>query len=92
MSYSFGTKDLAIANSNDPVNARINNQGLKVYTYEKLETIVNHNGLGANKLIVVGDTQTGNMRIIKATDENGEACTDFHHLVSNIQTLEDLEV
>lgn len=92
MSYSFGTKDLAIANSNDPVNARINNQGLKVYTYDKLETIVNHNGLGANKLIVVGDTQTGNIRIMKALDENGEACTDFHHLVSNIQSLEDLEV
>jgi phage-related protein len=92
MSYSFGTKDLAIANSNDPVNARINNQGLKVYTYEKLETIVNHNGLGANKLIVIGDSQMANMRIMKAIDENGEACSDFHHLVSNIQTLEDLEV
>ena len=92
MSYSFGTKDLAIANSSDPVNARINNQGLKVYTYEKLETIVNHNGLGSNKLIVIGDTQTANIRIMKATDENGEACSDFHHLVSNIQSLEDLEV
>lgn len=92
MSYSFGTKDLAIANSNDPVNARINNQGLKVYTYDKLETIVNHNGLGANKLIVVGDAQVANTRIMKAIDENGEGCTDFHHLISNIQTLEDLEV
>ena len=91
MSYSFGTKDLQIANSNDPVNARINNQGLKVYTYKELETIANHNGLGTNKLIVVGDAQIANLRIVKAVDENGKPCTDFHHLISTIQDVTDLE-
>ena len=91
MSYSFGTKDLAIANSNDPVNARINNQGLKVYSYNDLKQITNHKGVGAQDLIVVGYSQLGNLRIAKATDENGKACTDFHHLISNIQTLSDLE-
>ena len=91
MSYSFGTKDLSIANSNDPVNARINNTGLKVYTYKELETIVNNNGMGANKLIVVGESQLSNIKITKAVDENGNACTDFHHLISNIQSLTDLE-
>lgn len=91
MSYSFGTKDLQIANSNDPVNTRINNQGLKVYTYKELETIVNHNGLGTNKLIVVGDAQIANLRIVKAVDENGRDCTDFHHLISTIQDVTDLE-
>ncbi len=91
MSYSFGTNDLKIANSNDPVNARINNQGLKVYSYNELKQITNHKGVGAQDLIVVGYSQQGNLRIVKATDENGEACTDFHHLVSNIQTLSDLE-
>lgn len=91
MSYSFGTKDLQIANSNDPVNTKINNQGLKVYTYKELETIANHNGLGTNKLIVVGDAQIANLRIVKAIDENGKACTDFHHLISTIQKITDLE-
>lgn len=91
MSYTFGTKDLTIANSNDPVNARINNQGLKVYTYNTLNSIFNHKGTGVNKLIVVGDTQLANISIVKATDENGDACTDINHLVSNIQTLADLE-
>ena len=91
MTYSFGTRDLQIANSNDPVNAKINNQGLKVYTYKELETIVNHNGLGAEKLIVVGESQLANLRIVKAVDENGNACTDFHHLISEIQSLSDLE-
>lgn len=92
MSYTFGTNDLTIANSNDPVNARINNQGLKVYTYNTLNSIFNHRGTGVQKLIVVGDTQVANVSIVKATDENGEPCTDINHLVSNIQDLTDLEV
>lgn len=92
MSYTFGTNDLSIANSNDPVNARINNQGLKVYTYNTLNSIFNHRGTGVQKLIVVGDTQLANISIVKATDENGDACTDINHLVSNIQDLTDLEV
>jgi phage-related protein len=91
MSYSFGTKDLKIADSTDPVNARFNNQGVKVYTHKELETIMNHNGLGTNKLIVIGDAQVGNLRIVKAVDENGNACTDFHHLISTIQDITDLE-
>jgi phage-related protein len=92
MSYTFGTKDLTIANSNDPVNARINNQGLKVYTYNTLNSIFNHKGTGIQKLIVVGDSQLANVSIVKTTDENGEPCTDINHLVSNIQDLSDLEV
>ncbi len=92
MSYTFGTNDLTIANSNDPVNARINNQGLKVYTYNTLNSIFNHRGAGIGKLIVVGDSQLANISIVKATDENGDACTDINHLVSNIQDLTDLEV
>lgn len=92
MSYTFGTNDLTIANSNDPVNARINNQGLKVYTYNTLNSIFNHRGSGVQKLIVIGDTQLANASIVKAIDENGEACTDINHLVSNIQDLSDLEV
>jgi phage-related protein len=91
MSYTFGTKDLSIANSNDPVNARINNQGLKVYTYNTLNSIFNHRGSGFNKLIVMGDSQLANVSVIKAIDENGNPCTDINHLVSNYKTLADLE-
>lgn len=91
MSYSFGTNDLVIANSNDPVNARINNQGLKVYSFNTLKQITNHNGVGAEDLIVVGEAQLGNLRFTKSTDENNKPCTEIHHLISNIQTLEDLE-
>ena len=92
MSYTFGTKDLSIANSNDPVNARINNQGLKVYNYTTLQSIFNHRGAGIRKLIVTGDTQLANISVKKGTDENGDACTDINFLVSNIQDLTDLEV
>lgn len=92
MSYTFGTKDLNIANSNDPVNASINNQGLKVFNYRTLQAIFNHRGAGMQKLIVVGDTQLANIAIVKAKDENGDDCTDFNFLVSNIQSLSDLEV
>ena len=78
MSYTFGTNDLTIANSNDPVNTRINNQGLKVFTYNTLQSIFNHKGTGIQKLIVVGDAQLGNLSIVKTTDENGNpvACDE----------------
>lgn len=91
MSYSFGTKELKIANSTDPVNATFNNRGVKVFTYTNLNTIMNEKGLGTNKLIVVQDAQIGNLKITKAVDENGKACTDFHHLISTIQEITDLE-
>lgn len=91
MSYTFGTKDLTIANSNDPVNTSINNQGLKVFNYRNLQALFNHRGTGVQKLIVVGDTQLANLAIVKAKDENGQDCTDINFLVSNIQSLTDLE-
>lgn len=91
MSYTFDTNDLHIAKSTDPVNARINNQGLKVFTYQELNAIFNHRGAGVKKLIVTNDAQIGNVSITKAIDDNGNPCTDFNHLVSNIQELSDLE-
>ena len=92
MSYTFNTDELSIAKSDDPVNAKINNSGMRVCSYNELKAIFNDKGTGIQKLIVVGSAQLGNLQIVKATDENGEACTDFHHLVSNIQELTDLEV
>lgn len=91
MSYTFGTKDLSIANSNDPVNTKINNQGLKVYNYRTLQALFNHRGTGVQKLIVVGEAQLGNLSIRKAIDEEGNPCTDLNFLVSEIQDLTDLE-
>ncbi len=91
MSYTFGTNDLTIANSNDPVNARINNQGLRIFTYNELNAIFNHKGAGIQKLIVTGDAQLGNISVVKGTDANGNAVTDINYLVSNVQTLRDLE-
>ena len=91
MSYTFGTNDLTIAKSTDPVSARINNQGLKVFNYAELNAIFNHRGAGVQKLIVIGDAQLGNISIVKAKDENGNDCTDINYLVSNIQNLRDLE-
>ena len=91
MAYTFGTNDLHIAKSTDPVNTRINQQGLKVYTYNELQALFNHRGAGIQKLIVVGDAQLGNISIVKTKDSAGNPCTDFNYLVSNVQTLKDLE-
>jgi len=91
MEYTFGTNDLHIAKSTDPVNTRINQQGLKVYSYTDLQAIFNHRGAGIQKLIVVGNAQLGNVSITKAKDDLGNDCTDFNYLVSNIQKLSDLE-
>lgn len=91
MSYTFGTNDLVIAKSTDTVNARINNQGLRVFTYNELSAIFNHKGSGIKKLIVTEDAQIGNVSIVKSTDKNGNPCTDVNYLVNNFATLSDLE-
>lgn len=91
MKYNFNTDDLTIAKSTDPINTHINNQGMKVYNYNTMKAIFNQNGTGIQKLIVVGDSQLAHLKFVKAVDENQEACTDIHHLVSNIQDLHDLE-
>ena len=91
MAYTFGTNDLHIAKSTDPVNTRINQQGLKVYSYTDLQAIFNHRGAGIQKLIVVGNAQLGNISITKAKDDFGNDCTDINYLVSNVQKLSDLE-
>jgi phage-related protein len=91
MAYTFGTNDLHIARSTDPVNTRINNQGLRVFSYNELQALFNHHGAGIHKLIVVGNAQLGNISVVKTKDEAGNDCTDFNYLVSNIQTLNDLE-
>lgn len=91
MNYNFNTDALEIAKTNDPNSATINNNGMKLYTYDDLKLISNQNGTGIQKLIVVGDAQIGYLRFVKNTDENKNECTDIHHLVSNIQSLTDLE-
>lgn len=91
MAYTFGTNDLHIAKSTDPVNTRINQQGLKVFSYTDLQAIFNHRGAGIQKLIVVDNAQLGNISITKAKDDLGNDCTDINYLVSNIQKLSDLE-
>ena len=91
MSYTFGTNDIHIAKSTDPVNTRINQQGLRVFSYNELQALFNHRGAGIQKLIVVGDAQLGNISVVKTKDSNGNPCTDFNYLVSNIQILNDLE-
>ena len=92
MTYSFGTDALNISKPDSPNSAVINNNGTKLYTYDDLKLISNQNGTGVHKLIVTGDAQIGYLRFVKETDDNGNECTDIHHLVSNIQTLQDLEV
>ena len=92
MSYNFGTDALDINKTDSPNSAKINNEGMKLYNYDNLKLISNQNGTGIQKLIVVGDAQIGYLRFVKEKDEKNQECTDIHHLVSNIQTLEDLEV
>ena len=92
MNYNFGTDALNIAKPDSPNSAVINNNGTKLYTYDDLKLISNQNGTGVHKLIVTGDAQIGYLRFVKELDEKNKECTDIHHLVSNIQTLQDLEV
>lgn len=90
MKYTFTTDELKIQSTNDPINSALDNQGIRVYNYTTLKTVLNDKGSGFDDLIVTNTAQIGYLKFVKATDENNEPVTDIHHLVSNIQNVEDL--
>lgn len=90
MKYTFTTDEMNIKKSTDPVNAALDNKGIRVYNYTTLKSIFNDKGSGMDDLIVTNTAQIAYLKFVKATDENNEPVTDIHHLVSNIQNVEDL--
>ena len=90
MKYTFTTDELKIQSTNDPINSALDNQGIRVYNYATLKSVLNDKGSGFDDLIVTNTAQIGYLKFVKATDENNEPVTDIHHLVSNIQNVEDL--
>ena len=90
MKYTFTTDEWKIQSTNDPINSALDNQGIRVYNYTTLKSVLNDKGSGFDDLIVTNTAQIAYLKFVKATDEDGEPVTDIHHLVSNIQTVEDL--
>lgn len=91
MNFSFSTKGLSVGTSNDANNSLLNNRGIKVYNYEKLNAIFNNKGSGIDKLIVTGTAQIGYLKFVKST-KNNKKVTKIFHLKELIEDLEDLEV
>lgn len=90
MSFNFNTKGLAVATSTDPNNSLLDNTGIKVYNYTKLNAIFNNKGSGIDKLIVTGTAQIGYLKFEKST-KNGQPVTKIFHLKQLIEDLQDLE-
>lgn len=91
MNFSFSTKGLSVGTSSDANNSLLDNRGIKVYNYEKLNAIFNNKGSGIDKLIVTGTAQIGYLKFIKST-KNNKKVTKIYHLKELIEDLEDLEV
>lgn len=91
MSFNFSTKGLSVGTSTDSNNSLLDNTGIKVYNYSKLNAIFNNKGSGIDKLIVTGTAQLGYLKVIKST-KNGKKVTKFFHLKELIEDLTDLEV
>lgn len=97
MSYTFGTNDLTIANSEDPTNLRMNNTGVKIYNLATLISIFNKNGTGIDKLIVTKSIQLQNILLKKRqitrqdTSQTIDVVSCFW-LKDLVEDLEDLEV
>ena len=90
MAFNFSTKGLSVGTSTDPNNSLLDNTGIKVYNYTKLQAIFNNKGSGIDKLIVTGTAQIGYLKFVKGT-KNGKPITKIYHLVNLIEDLEDLE-
>lgn len=91
MSFNFSTKGLSVGTTEDPNNSLLDNTGIKVYNYEKLNAIFNNKGSGIDKLIVTGTAQIGYLKFVKST-KNDKKVTKIYHLKNLIEDLEDLEV
>lgn len=91
MNFSFSTKGLSVGTSSDANNSLLDNRGIKVYNYEKLNAIFNNKGSGIDKLIVTGTAQIGYLKFVKST-KNNKKVTKIYHLKELIEDLEDLEV
>ena len=91
MNFSFSTKGLSVGTSSDANNSLLDNHGIKVYNYEKLNAIFNNKGSGIEKLIVTGTAQIGYLKFVKST-KNNKKVTKIFHLKELIEDLEDLEV
>ena len=90
MKYTFTTDELKIQSTNDPINSALDNQGIRVYNYTTLKSVLNDKGSGFDDLIVTNTAQIAYLKFVKAVDENNEPVSDIHHLVSNIQDVTDL--
>ncbi len=91
MSFNFSTKGLSVGTSADSNNSLLDNTGIRVYNYEKLNAIFNNKGSGIDKLIVTGTAQIGYLKFVKST-KNGKKVTKIYHLKNLIEDLTDLEV
>lgn len=91
MSFNFSTKGLNVGTSTDPNNSLLDNTGIKIYNYEKLNAIFNNKGSGIDKLIVTGTAQIGYLKFVKST-KNNKKVTKIYHLKELIEDLHDLEV
>ena len=91
MSFNFSTRGLSVGSSLDPNNSLLDNTGIRVYNYTKLNAIFNNRGSGIDKLIVTGTAQLGYLKFVKST-KNNEPVTKIFVLKSLIEDLEDLEV
>ena len=91
MSFNFSTKGLNVGTSSDANNSLLDNHGIKVYNYDKLNAIFNDVGSGIRKLIVTETAQIGYLKFVKGT-YNNQNVTDIYFVKNLIEDLEDLEV
>ena len=95
MSFNFSTKGLSVGTSTDANNSLLDNTGIRVYNYEKLNAIFNNKGSGIDKLIVTGTAQIGYLKFVKSTKNVKNVTkkvTKIYHLKELIEYLTDLEV
>ena len=95
MSFNFSTKGLSVGTSADSNNSLLDNTGIRVYNYEKLNAIFNNKGSGIDKLIVTGTAQIGYLKFVKSTKNVKNVTkkvTKIYHLKELIEDLTDLEV
>lgn len=95
MNFNFSTKGLSVGTSTDANNSLLDNTGIRVYNYEKLNAIFNNKGSGIDKLIVTGTAQIGYLKFVKSTKtvkNITKKVTKIYHLKELIEDLTDLEV
>lgn len=89
MNFRFETDGMTISSTQSENSQVLDNFGVRIYNFNTLNAIFNHNGVGVKKLIAIESIQLSPF-IFKSSIKDGKKCIRGFYLENLAESLEDL--